>query len=156
MGILALVPLYSTGCLWAISEAIDDDHGCDINAYWDGDQCVCDDGYVCDPYVECSPLVEQFWYVVDGCDDLRDVEFRLFSDAGDAAWPSWDEVFLTSGFDVRAPVSIECILGEVICYGAQSSLKTWGCGLNDDVVGCDNSCFVCDYASAPEEILLCN
>lgn len=146
----------NTGCLWLVSESIDEEHGCAFDAHWDGDECVCDAGFAGDPYESCDPLVGQSWQIADGCDDLRDIDFRFFSGDGQAVWPPDElEVFQTRGYDILEVVTIECIAGETICFGAASGVKSWGCGIENEVPACDSACYLCEPGTVEEQFLEC-
>ena len=155
------------------------DLGCGANAYCSEDLCYCQPGavsvcenggclpldQVCDGTVNCAegndeaveicyPTVVMPWSVMDSCPDGLDIEWKLFSDDRDWAWPSGDDVFWTGGLDVEVFEYIECGEGELICIGAGAGDQSWGVGL-DGLGGCEDCCWECtkgDTAIVPEWI----
>jgi hypothetical protein len=152
--------------------------GCGDNAWCADDVCQCESGYVavcdaggclavaylCDGYDDCaggedehaSACVDQAiqdWEVVDGCDDGVDVEWRVWSLERDWVWPSIDEVFVSYGFGVASTEPIQCLDGELVCFGARSmdGELVWGVGL-DGTAECDDCCVSCasDVVQWPE------
>lgn len=154
--------------------------GCGANAYCSDDLCYCQAGsvsvcgnggclpldQVCDGEINCqdgvdeaveicNPTVEMNWSVIDSCPDGLDSEWRLFSDDRDWNWPAGEDVFWTDGLDVEVIATIECSLGESICFGAGAGEQTWGIGL-DGLGDCEDCCWQCDSITALVPYLICS
>lgn len=140
---------------------------CGLNAFCDSGECVCDDGFVavcgtgdcigtdrlCDGTADCANAADedalvcfdgavQYWTVVDGCDDGEDVAFRLWAQDRDWVWPSVDSEFRTAGLEQVSSEPIECLDGELICFGGVAGDRQWGIGL-DGEGSCDDCCQPC-------------
>ncbi len=85
------------------------------------------------------------WFFEDDCDDGHGVDYRLFDlDNGDV-WPSEDTVY-TIERGGSSDVTIGCVRGHMICYGARDDGPEdlfWGIDIdgNED---CNDCCFTCD------------
>lgn len=153
---------------------------CGLNAYCSNGACRCAEGFVavcgtgdcipeaslCDGYQDCQngkdeepavcyPAAAQEWIVVDDCDDGLDVEWRLWGDDRDWVWPGPDEVFVTRGLGVESSELIECIEGEVVCFGASAGDLSWGISA-DGSGGCEDCCFVCEATVVDVGLLSCD
>jgi hypothetical protein len=140
---------------------------CGLNAYCDDRACVCEEGFLavcgtgdclalrqlCDGVPDCANMADeaaetcarqavQQWTLLDDCDDGIDVEWRLWSRDRDWAWPGPDEAFFTDEVGVPSHEEVECLMGEVICFGALAGELEWGVGV-DGTATCDGCCFVC-------------
>lgn len=142
---------------------------CGLNAFCDEEAqaCVCAEGFaavcgtgdcmleseICDGSDDCQngadesaevcTAVEiQQWAVSDACDDGAHVAWRLWSRDRGWVWPSLEETFFTDGLDVVTTTTIECLLGETICIGAQADGVSWGAGL-EGTLECDDCCAPC-------------
>ncbi len=115
--------------------------------------CQCQQGYDGDPDDVCTPAQE--WWIVDACEDGRDIAWRLFAQDRDWAWPSADAVFETPGDWVDAIEVIGCVEGEAICFGAQSGNIAWGVGLEGDHP-CTDCCYSCGPAPVDLGYLECD
>jgi hypothetical protein len=140
---------------------------CGLNAYCDDAACVCEQGFLavcgtgdclalrqlCDGVPDCANMADeaaetcarqavQQWTLLDDCDDGIDVEWRLWSRDRDWAWPGPDEAFVTDEVGVPSHEEVECLMGEVICFGAVAGELEWGVGV-DGTATCDGCCFVC-------------
>ena len=140
---------------------------CGLNAYCSDGACVCAEGFVAicgtgdclseaavcddrpdcpdgadeDPTV-CQNVLVQNWRVTDGCDDGKDVQWRLWANDRDWVWPEPGNVFVTPGLDQTGVQSIECVEGERICFGGESGELEWGVGLTRDGA-CEDCCHSC-------------
>jgi len=157
------------GCQPTVGSACTD--GCGAHASCDAGTCLCDEGYVatcggadclaiervCDGIDDCAdgadedPMVcvdqaIQEWVVTDACLDGYDVQWRVWSLDRDWVWPSIDDTFWTVGLDVASVEPIECIEGELLCFGGESGPADgplrWGIGL-DGAGECDDCCAPC-------------
>lgn len=94
----------------------------------------------------CSDQAIQEWVVTDACHDGEDVQWRVWSLDRDWVWPSIDDAFWTIGLDVASTEPIECIDGELLCFGGRSGPADapvrWGVDL-DGTGECDDCCAVC-------------
>ncbi len=140
---------------------------CGLNALCDAGACRCADGFVavcgtgdcvasrslCDGTADCAnaadedPLVcfdgaVQPWSVVDLCDDDSDVYWRVWAQDRDWVWPNPEDAFRGTGYDQVAQQTIECIVGELLCFGGESPDAVWGVGL-DGRGQCDDCCEPC-------------
>jgi hypothetical protein len=140
---------------------------CGLNAWCDTNECVCEDGFVavcgtgdctsvgrlCDGTDDCvnaadeDPLVcfdgaVQPWSLVDDCDDGEDIAFRIWAQDRDWVWPSIDAEFHTAGEGETSRESIECLDGELICFGGEAGDRQWGIGL-DGQGSCEDCCQPC-------------
>lgn len=156
------------------------DTTCGLNAYCDGGACVCSDGFVavcstgdciaagrlCDGTSDCpnaadeDPLVcfdgsVQQWSTADGCDDGRPIQWRVWAQERDWVWPGPDAVFSTAELDVVDRERIECVAGELLCFGAQAGDRTWGVGL-DGAGECEDCCQPCASAPVDMGVLTCD
>ncbi|MBK8264563.1 MAG: hypothetical protein IPK80_24870 [Nannocystis sp.] len=156
------------------------DEACGLNAYCSEGLCYCNAGAVavcgsgdclavdslCDGAQSCAngadeapelcnPTVAMDWSVVDRCDDGIDAEWRLFAADRDWIWPNADSVFVTPGFDVDVPESIECGEGEWICFGATANDRNWGIGA-DGSLDCDDCCWECGDYRVDVPYLICD
>jgi hypothetical protein len=108
---------------------------------------LCDDTPDCpnaadEQVAVCSQPVFQEWLLTDDCDDNLDIEWRLFAQDRDWAWPDAESLFRSSGLGVDVYQVIQCFEGEKICFAGQSGDVTWGFNL-DGSGQCDNCCAVC-------------
>lgn len=141
---------------------------CGQNAYCSEGECYCelDHVYVCGPnagcmpesrlcdktqdcqngadeaLVACAPSIFQEWLLTDSCDDNIDIEWRLFSQDRDWAWPNIDTTFKTTGFGIDQYQVIQCFEGETICFAGKSGSTVWGFNL-DGSGQCDACCARC-------------
>lgn len=140
---------------------------CGLNAYCESGACHCADDFVavcgtgdcvadanlCDGKNDCAnaadedPLVcydgaVQAWNLVDLCDDHADVRWRVWAQDRDWVWPNPDDTFVSEGFDQTSVQSIECLAGELLCFGGESGDSVWGVGL-DGQTRCDDCCQPC-------------
>ena len=148
------------------------EEGCGANAYCEDGACHCESGYVamcdeggclalsylCDGVDDCADADDeqpsvcidqavQEWDVVDACDDGFDVRWRVWALERDWVWPPIDDTYLTDGLDVIDVEAIECIDGELLCFGAtreggDAGDLHWGVGL-DGMRECDGCCVAC-------------
>lgn len=141
---------------------------CGLNAYCEASACRCAEGFVAvcgtgdcvatralcdgspdcanaadeDPYV-CHDGAVQSWSLVDACDDGDDLQWRVWSRDRDWVWPNIDDVFVSSGLDTVSRESIECLVGETMCFGGVAGDgAAWGVGL-DGRGSCGDCCFEC-------------
>jgi len=155
--------------------------GCGPNAFCGDGACqcepgfvaVCDEGgclavtYLCDGVDDCADADDeqpsvcidqavQEWEVVDACDDGVDVRWRVWSLDRDWVWPAIDETFTTWGLDVISVEPVECIDGELLCFGAGSEGDLhWGVGL-DGTRECDDCCVACADDVIEMPVLRCD
>jgi len=144
---------------------------CGTDAHCEGGTCRCAEGTVsvcgngncvptrnlCDGTPDCpnsadeDPLVcfdgaVQPWALVDLCDDGGDVRWRVWAQDRDWVWPDPESTFSSDGFDTISRQSIECVVGELLCFGAESEAgseaSVWGVGL-DGRGECDDCCEPC-------------
>lgn len=141
---------------------------CGQNAYCSEGECYCelDHVYVCGPnagclpearlcddtpdcpnsadeeVAVCSPAIFQEWLLTDSCDDGLDIEWRLFSQDRDWAWPDIDSTFRTAGYGIDVYQIVQCFEGETICFAGQSGATTWGFNL-DGSGSCEACCAPC-------------
>lgn len=152
---------------------------CGLNAFCDAGACRCADGFVavcgtgdcvasralCDGAADCAnaadedPLVcfdgaVQPWTVVDRCDDGAPVRWRVWAQDRDWVWPNPDETFVSDGYDRETEQSIECLVGELLCFGAESAGSVWGVGL-DGRGQCDDCCEPCGIEAVDVGELTC-
>jgi hypothetical protein len=102
----------------------------------------------------CFPAAVQDWIVVDACEDGYDTMWRVYSLDRGWAWPDADSTFLTGGLGVETLESIECVLGETLCFGARAGDMSWGIGL-DGAETCDDCCWPCASDTVYVGELLC-
>jgi len=142
--------------------------GCGAHAWCDDGACQCDSGYVaacgdgtclataylCDGKEDCGdgrdeeaevcldPIVQE-WVIVDACDDDLDIEWRVWALERDWVWPAIDDTFTTWGLDHVSREPLECIEGELLCFGGGIvGGHSWGVGL-DGLGECDDCCAAC-------------
>lgn len=140
---------------------------CGANATCVGGTCRCVDGSVavcgngacvatrnlCDGTADCPdggderPLVcfdgaVQPWRFVDLCDDDEDIRWRVWAQDRDWVWPDPESTFTAEGFAAISQQTIECVVGELLCFGAESEDSVWGVGL-DGRGACDDCCEPC-------------
>ena len=151
---------------------------CGLNSYCDGSQCVCAEGFVsvcgngdclaqdrvCDGVPDCAdegdeaasvckPDRVMSWQVADGCDDGLDAQWRLWASGRDWVWPGPEDTFWTTGGQgVRE--SIECVGGEMICFGARAGDRVWGVDL-DASLACEDCCYACTDGLVDIGVLAC-
>lgn len=153
---------------------------CGLNAYCDAGSCRCAEGFVavcgtgdctataslCDGTVDCANAADedvrvcfdgevQQWSIVDDCDDGRGIAWRLFSQDRDWIWPGPDDTFASAGLGVSASESIECLVGELVCFGGAAGDRSWGVGL-DGRAECEDCCQPCSATSVELEPLTCS
>ncbi|NVB42551.1 hypothetical protein G6O69_32305 [Pseudenhygromyxa sp. WMMC2535] len=148
---LTFLSAASVGCVLYV-----EDTQCGEFAYAYQGDCYCEDGYQGDDPrgVGCDPVMS--FLITDACDDGADIEWKLFSDDRDWTWPTGDDVYRTSGFDVDNREYIVCEQGEIICFGAQGAEGlTWGVGV-DYSESCDDCCFSCGSYEQDLGFLTCN
>jgi len=152
---------------------------CGPNAYCDYETCVCAPSFVsacgtdecipeeflCDGVadcgnagdenpVNCSADIEQTWLLIDACGDGADIEWRLWSQTQDWAWPGPDEAFVTPGDGFNAVETIACLEGDLVCLGARSAAFEWGVGL-EGTLPCENCCYICGFETVDFGALEC-
>ncbi|MBK6916114.1 MAG: hypothetical protein IPH07_01820 [Deltaproteobacteria bacterium] len=143
------------------------DTTCGLNAFCDGTACSCAEGFVavcgtgdcipigqlCDGTPDCvngsdeDPMVcfagsVQTWTLEDACDDGLAIQWRVFSMDRDWLWPGPDAVFTSVAPHEPSYESVECLDGELLCFGAQAGDRQWGIGL-DGRGECDDCCQPC-------------
>lgn len=144
------------------------DTTCGLNAYCEAAACRCADGFVAvcgtgdcvatrmlcdgtpdcanaadeDPYV-CHDGAVQTWSFVDACGDDDDIQWRVWSQDREWVWPNVEGTFTSVGQGGETREPIECLVGETMCFGGESSDGTiWGIGL-DGRGACDDCCHPC-------------
>jgi len=152
---------------------------CGLNAYCDAGSCRCAEGSVavcgtgdcvgeqtlCDGTADCAnaadedPLVcyegaVQEWALSDRCDDGADVRWRVWAQERDWVWPGPDDTFVSEGYDRTSRQSIECLAGELLCFGGESGDSVWGVGL-DGRGSCDDCCQPCASEAVDVGALRC-
>lgn len=141
---------------------------CGQNAYCSENECYCelDHVYVCGANAGCLPEARlcdgtpdcpnaadeaiavcnkpifQEWLLTDSCDDNLDIEWRLFSQDRDWAWPDSTATFKSAGYGIDVYQIVQCFEGETICFAGQSGTMTWGFNL-DGTGMCDACCAPC-------------
>ncbi len=152
---------------------------CGLNALCEAGACRCVDGFVavcgsgdcvatrslCDGAPDCANAADedpqvcfdgalQSWSLVDACDDGDPVSWRVWAQDRDWVWPNPQDVFVSEGFDLVSRQSIECIAGELLCFGAESADSQWGVGL-DGRGRCDDCCQPCESEAVDLGALAC-
>ncbi|MEX1361881.1 MAG: hypothetical protein AB1Z98_02075 [Nannocystaceae bacterium] len=140
---------------------------CGLNSYCDRGACVCEEGFIaacgtgdclalrqlCDGVPDCpnsndeapqtcAQQIVQQWTVADDCSDGVGIGWRLWSRDRDWAWPNADEVFVTEGEGRPSHEEVECLKGELMCFGAVAGDRSWGVGI-DGTGTCDRCCYYC-------------
>ncbi|MEE9381878.1 MAG: hypothetical protein V3V08_00490 [Nannocystaceae bacterium] len=128
------------GCLLDVDQTCNEVQ-CGENAYCSEGVCTCVGGYDGAAELGCDPI--QQWSLVDACDDGLDVQWRLFAQARDWAWPGDGTVFETVGLNQNMYEEIVCLEGEIVCLGAAVGGSVWGKGL-DGSLDCHDCCYPCD------------
>lgn len=172
-------PWASHGCQ-PVAPAPTCDSACGLNASCQDGACQCADGFVavcgtgdctaeaalCDGTADCTNAADEDPTVcfetvvmelalVDGCDDGKDISWRLWSHGREWAWPGPDTVYLTEGFDVTSVMPIECLEGDPVCLGAAAGEHDWGVGLPGDLA-CDDCCEPCRAQRVDFGVLECH
>jgi hypothetical protein len=154
--------------------------GCGPHAYCEDDACHCESGYLavceeggclavsylCDGVDDCAAADDeqpsvcidqaiQEWEVVDACDDGVDTRWRVWALGRDWVWPSIDATFSTWGLDVVSVEAVECIDGELLCFGASEGDLHWGVGL-DGTRECEGCCVTCADDVVEMPVLRCD
>ena len=152
---------------------------CGLNAHCDDDGCACDEGFVavcgtgdclaesalCDGEASCAngadeqpdicfETVVMQWSVVDDCDDDEPVHWRLWAAERDWVWPSADSEFATASLSQPSIEGIECLAGELVCFGGTAGDNDWGVGASG-VGACDACCEPCREETIEYGVLSC-
>ncbi len=90
----------------------------------------------------CGAPVFQEWLITDDCDDNLDIEWRLYAQDRDWAWPDATSTFVTSVLGAEDYQTIQCFDGETICMAGAAGDTVWGLNL-DGSGSCDTCCFLC-------------
>ena len=70
------------------------------------------------------------------------INVRIFAQSRPVSWPGQDKAFVLSDGDPH-PLTIKCVRGEQVCYGAYYNTgKYWGAG-RDNSKGCKDCCLPC-------------
>jgi len=149
----------AAGCpVYVVVDVEDDacsDVACGAYAYCDAGACVCEAGYVPDDFDPAACVAVQKVLVEDGCDDGRDIAFRLWSSDGSWVWPGGDDVFWTVGYGLVTVAEIACEEGTTVCFGAEADGLSWGVGL-DGTASCAACCFDCFAGTVDLGVLACD
>lgn len=172
-----------TGCD-AVKPVVDESCtlDCGQNAYCSEGECYCelDHVYVCGPNAGCMPEsrlcddtpdcpnaadeaivacgkpIFQEFLLTDACDDNVDIEWRLYSQDRDWAWPNADTTFRTAGYGIDVYQTVQCFEGEYVCFAGQSGDTKWGFNL-DGTGTCDACCAPCgDQPTLDVGLLTCD
>lgn len=124
---------------------------CGVNAGCMPANRVCDDKPDCPNSADenvavCGDPVYQEWLITDDCDDGLDIEWRLFAQDRDWAWPDITSTFVTTGIGAEDFQTIQCFSGETICMAGAAGDTVWGLNL-DGTGSCDTCCFLCGSES---------
>ncbi len=159
---------------------------CGADATCDGGRCRCIEGSVavcgngdcvatrklCDGVLDCPdagderPLVcfdgaVQPWRFVDLCDDGVETKWRVWAQDRDWVWPNPDSTFTAAEDGAITRQSIECVVGELLCFGGESvdadgeTVSVWGVGL-DGRTACDDCCEPCGALAIDMGDLTCD
>ena len=85
--------------------------------------------------------------MTDGCNDGRDVEFRIFQVVGGSVTGRYpgSRVLITRGFEMPGTTSVACQAGSYLCIGGRKrgvSSSSYGLGV-DGSSGCTDCCYAC-------------
>ncbi|MBL4683600.1 MAG: hypothetical protein JKY37_03335 [Nannocystaceae bacterium] len=158
---------------------------CGLGAHCDGEGCVCADGYVavcgtgdclpesglCDGVADCAngnderpdvcfESVVMTWVVRDECLDGVGTQWRLWAADRGWVWPGPDATFETRGLDSDSldsdsAESIDCLEGELVCFGGSAGGIDWGVGVSGGI-GCEDCCETCRAVTIDYGALACD
>lgn len=156
--VCAALPLVAGCPIYVVVEAEEDDPCADVTcgayAVCVEGICECETGHVPD---ETSPedcVAVQKVLVEDGCDDGRDIAFRLWSADRSWVWPGGTDVYWTVGYGLVTVAEIACPDGLTVCFGGASDGTQWGVGLDGDLP-CDACCFDCFAGTVDLGVMVC-
>jgi len=120
---------------------------CGVNAGCMPEKRVCDGAPDCPNSADenvavCGDPVYQEFLITDDCDDGLDIEWRLYAQDRDWAWPDATSTFVTSVLGAEDYQTIQCFDGETICMAGAAGDTVWGLNL-DGSGSCDTCCFLC-------------
>ncbi len=157
--VCAVLPLLAACPLYVVVEAeeVDPCEGvvCGAHAECIDGSCECEPGHVPDDTAPEDCVAVQKILVEDGCDDGRDIDFRIWSSDGTWVWPGGTDVFRTIGYGLVTVAEIACPDGLTVCFGAASDGTQWGVGLDGDQP-CDACCFDCFAGTMDMGVLVCD
>lgn len=95
------------------------------------------------------------WDFSHQCAAAGTIGIRLFDDVNGGAWPGNDVYTLPTG--AQQGVTINCIAGARICFGARGSVSAgfWGADV-DGSKACTDCCHTCGGGLVPVQRLICN
>lgn len=103
---------------------------------------ICEDGedsYSCPE--DCTAIITL--EITDMYDDGEDIAYKFYDEDNLLVWPSANSFYLTPGYAIPDSNDLTCIVGDLICFGAETGDFYWGVGLNNEF-DCNDCCITCE------------